>query len=108
MTALRDPVLGERARLALRVDAGGRKRQKLLVLLAAYADVGVTDPPLKALMRRMGMPVDWKSIRQTDVLLRCLEAQGLVRVDWARGRPQRNRYELLFTHNGDEAGEQGS
>jgi SOS-response transcriptional repressor LexA len=94
VTALRDPILGERARRALLVDAGGRKRRKLLVLLAAYADAGVEDPPLQALMGRAGI----RSSRQADALLRALEEQGLIRVDWARGRPRRNHYELLITH----------
>jgi hypothetical protein len=91
VTALRDPVLGELARRALCVDAGGRKRRKLLVLLAAYADAGVEDPPLQALMRRAGIPTAHKA----DALLRTLETQGLIRVDWAAGRPRRNHYELL-------------
>lgn len=96
-TATADPIFGEQARLALRVDAGGRKRRKLLVLLAAYADAGVSDPPVRALMDRAGID----DVRVVDQLLRMLEKQELIHVDWARGRPQRNRYELVFT---EEAG----
>jgi hypothetical protein len=93
-------VLGERARLALRTDAGGRKRQKLLVLLAAYADAGET-PTVRVLIERMGgdLPDRWHGhrVRRVDALLRSLEDQGLIRVDWRpAGTTQRNRYELLF------------
>lgn len=95
------PILGEKARLALQVDAGGRKRRKLLVLLAAYADAGISDPPMRELMGRTGID----DVRQVDQLLRMLAKQGLIHVDWAHGRPQRNTYELLFAGELNGAGE---
>ena len=97
MTALRDPILGERAKLAMRTDAGGHKRQKLFVLLAAYADAGEAHPPVRALLSRMGMGQTLREVHQIDALLGALEKQGLIRVEWSpRGSHRRNRYALTI------------
>jgi hypothetical protein len=60
------------------------------------------------LMARAGIPLGWEGARKADALLRALEAQELIHVDWAPPRSgRRNRYELLFTrhHNGREVEE---
>lgn len=92
MTALKDPILGKTAKLAMRTHAGGHERQKLLVLLAAYHDAG-EQPTVNALTARLGLTPG-----QTHSLLRALERQGLIRVQWAPPKSwRRNEYQLLFS-----------
>jgi DNA-binding transcriptional ArsR family regulator len=79
---------------AARTPVGGDKRRRLLCLLAAYADVGVDDPPIRSLSRRLRLPVP-----TIDELLKQLERDGLVSIRWKAGQPnteghRRNRYEL--------------
>jgi DNA-binding MarR family transcriptional regulator len=81
----------------MRVDAGGTKRLKLLVLIAAYADAGEPSPAAGTLAARMQLPVP-----AVDQLLAALERQGLVEV--VRGdvtKHERNTYRLRLT--GDAA-----
>jgi hypothetical protein len=93
--ALPDPVLGPLAKRAMRVDPGGNKRRKLLVLIAAYADAGEPSPPVKALARRLGI----RKVQDVDHLLRRLARDGHVEVAWRASEPgpggaRRNVYRL--------------
>jgi hypothetical protein len=81
------PVLGTLARQAMRVDAGGGKRRKLLTLVAAYADAGEASPSLRTLAS--GLKVNWQS---AEALLKLLERDGFLEVAWRQGRDQRNVY----------------
>jgi DNA-binding PadR family transcriptional regulator len=90
------PVLGPLAKQALQLKLEGRKRRKLLVLLAAYADADV-QPSARMLRERMGDV----SAGQVDALLKALERDGLIRVGWRAGPGEdpfhrRNTYELLM------------
>ena len=51
-----EPVLGSRARAAARTNVGGVKRQKLLTLIAAYADAGEQSPSMTELSGRLREP----------------------------------------------------
>jgi hypothetical protein len=75
------PVLGPRARAAMKIDAGGRVESKLLILLAAYADAGEASPTVVELAKRMRLRV--KSI---DRVLDLLVAARLIEVEWAGGK----------------------
>ena len=89
-----NPVAGSTFRRVAALPVEGHKRRKLLCLLAAYADAGEPNPPVRILAQRLHLPV-----RKVDALLRRLEADGYLRV--ARERDQRNRYELLLGRGGE-------
>ncbi len=84
------PVLGERARSALRVSAGWKKRHRaLLVLLAAFGDAGERSPAARDLAGRLGVDVP-----TLDIALQALAARGAI---WVVRRPrQLNVYVLRF------------
>lgn len=84
--------LGPLARAAAQIDVGGTKRQKVLVLLAAYQDAGVTNPPIRALCERTGFRAE-----HTLRLLERLETDGIIAVQWGDHRKnERNQYVLNF------------
>jgi DNA-binding MarR family transcriptional regulator len=90
MTATRtapEPIAGPLFRRACQVPVEGRKRRKLLALVAAHHDAG-HDPSVRELARRMGL--DW---RKVDALLRRLEEDGWLATE-QRPRPEPNRYVL--------------
>jgi DNA-binding PadR family transcriptional regulator len=77
---------------ALRATVEGAKRRRLLVAIAAYQDEG-HQPSVTELADRAKL-TGW---RQVDILLRALEAEGLLEVDWSPPRRQgrrRNVYRL--------------
>lgn len=82
MSARQRPAFGDRARAAMRVDAGGRKRRALLVLIAGYRDAGVLDPSIRELARDAQLPR-----RVASDLVDRLERDGLVAIE--RGDPRR-------------------
>lgn len=92
-----DPVLGPHARATMKWTAShlppdSIRRRKLLVLLAAYADAGVADPPFSLLMPRLKV-----GPFKLDHLLKRLELDGLLAIDWGdKDAQQANRYQLLF------------
>jgi hypothetical protein len=86
---LPEPILGPLAKRAMRIGAGGKKRLKLLVLLAAYADAGEPSPPARVLAERLEINID-----ALDGLLRQLERDGYLTVAWRKGADRRNVYTL--------------
>jgi hypothetical protein len=95
-TQARRPVAGPRFRRAAALPIQGEKRRRLLSLLAAWADVGETSPPMRDLVKRLG-----HTPKKMDQLLASLAADGWIAVEWAgpgrpgnRGGPCRNRYTL--------------
>jgi hypothetical protein len=81
------PVLGKRAQAAMRTDVGGRKRLKVLVIIAAFADAGRTDPTIRELAERTKLP------RNTVVqLIEKLEEDGHLAIAPKDGAG--NRYAL--------------
>jgi len=96
MTERPKPVRGERFERAARLPIEGRKRRRLLALLAAYADASL-EPSVNQLATTLKLDP-----RKIDALLDALERDGWIRVEWAgTGRPgrrsapgRRNRYEL--------------
>lgn len=79
--------LGSAARAAMRMPVGGHKRQKVLVLIAAYIDAGRDDPSIRELAERAKL----HRVAVVAVVDR-LECDGWLRVQRAAGR--RNRYSL--------------
>jgi DNA-binding MarR family transcriptional regulator len=73
----------------MRTNPGGRKRLKLLVLLAAYADAEEPSPPARALAERLGI-----QISDLDRLLKRLQRDGYLTVAWRKGPNERNVYTL--------------
>ena len=97
-TTEKQPVLGERAKLALRVTEkwGDRTDRKVLVLLGAFADAGERSPFALDLAERIGIDV-----KTLDRKLGALAADGWL---WTIRRPKtRNVYVLRFA--GDEVPE---
>jgi DNA-binding MarR family transcriptional regulator len=84
-----EPVLGPLAKRAMRTDVGGKKRLKLLVLIAAYADAGEPSPAAQTLAERVGV-----DIPTFDALLKRLQRDGHLKVARQKGRQRRNVYEL--------------
>jgi hypothetical protein len=90
-----EPIAGERFRRAATLDIEGAKRRKLLCLLAAYADAGEPSPPMRELVRRLGLP----KRTNIDGLLKLLERDGFLRVRWgSQERDERNVYDLRLPH----------
>jgi hypothetical protein len=83
------PVLGPQARRAMRLDTGGGKRLRLLVLLAAFADAGEPSPSAKTLRERLGV-----DIKTLDALLKRLECDRFLEVAWRSGPNGRNVYRI--------------
>ncbi len=97
-TTERQPVLSERAKLALVVTEkwDDRTTRKLLVLLGAFADTGERSPFARDLAVRLGIDVG-----TLDAKLGRLAADGWI---WTIRRPKtRNVYILRFA--GDEVPE---
>ena len=85
------------ARRVLAADIEGRKRKRVLAVIAAYEDEGhapsVREIAVRAkLVRSDGRP----AIHLALAVLRRLEADGLLRVTWAQPGRARNRYEVLL------------
>lgn len=80
----------------LTAEIEGRKRKRVLASIAAYHDEGDT-PSVRQIGRRAKLTgVDGHvKVRLVLTLLQRLEADGLLRVDWAQP-PERNRYEVLI------------
>jgi len=85
------PVLGPQAKQAMRTDCGGKKRLKLLVLIAAYADAGEASPRAMTLCERLGIDMG-----TFDQLLARLQKDGFLKVHRRTGPNRRNRYELFL------------
>jgi DNA-binding MarR family transcriptional regulator len=97
--ALPEAVLGPLAKRAMRVDCGGKKRLKLLVLLAAYADAGEPSPPARVLAERLGIQVP-----DLDRLLKALQRDGHLKVAWRAGeRGKSGARKNVYTLHLDEA-----
>ena len=86
------PVLGKRARLALKLTAGwsSKRDRSVLVLLAAYSDAGEPSPFAREIADRIGIDVR----PDFDQILGRLAGGGLL---WTVRRPdERNIYVLRF------------
>jgi DNA-binding PadR family transcriptional regulator len=82
-----EPILGSQARRAMRLDVGGKKRLKLIVLLGAYLDANEPSPSAQTLSERLGI-----DIRTLDALLKLLQRDGFLEIAWQKGRNRRNVY----------------
>jgi hypothetical protein len=71
---------------------GGNKRKRLLALLAAFADAGEERPPVRLLARQARLG----SRKAVVQLLKQLEEDRWIRVSWASGYGERNRYRLTL------------
>ncbi len=101
--ALPEPVLGPLAKRAMRTDTGGKKRLRLLVLIAAFADAGGVSPPARGLCRRLGI----EKVKDLDHLLKALARDGHLEVGWRAGEPgksggRKNIYRLRFGERNGE------
>ena len=74
--AARELTLGPLARAALRLPAGGAKRRKVLVMVAAYADAGERSPSITQLARGTKLS-RWVVLNVIDRL----QADGLLIVE---------------------------
>lgn len=88
----------------VRLPIEGRKRKLLLAAIAAFQDEG-HPPSVRELIARTKLGVELrhhKAIRQIDGLLKRLEADGYLRIEWAPADQtgpdpkQRNRYEVIL------------
>ena len=83
------PIAGARFKAAAKLPVTGTKRRKLVLAIAALQDAG-HEPSVRELAERIG--VDW---RKVDRLLRALEADGHLAIQWAPKRSgARNLYML--------------
>ena len=87
MTATNYP----RARRVLTADIEGGKRKRVLAVIAAYQDEG-DEPSVREIATRAKL----RGVPMLLALLRRLEADGLLRVEWATP-PARNRYDILLS-----------
>jgi hypothetical protein len=84
------PVLGPQAKAAARLPSGGGKRHKVLVLIAAFLDAGVEDPPIRVLAQRTRIPA-----ALVCEIVDALEAVGLLEITrGVKARGERNRYRI--------------
>jgi DNA-binding MarR family transcriptional regulator len=97
------PVLGPQAKQAMRLDVGGKKRLKLIVLLAAFIDGGEESPSAKTLCERLDL-----DIATFDALLKRLGGDGFLKVHWHKGRDRRNVYELTLPGHRDDRQRKGT
>jgi len=82
-------------RRVLAADIEGAKRKRVLAVIAAYHDEGHA-PSVRKIASRAKLPASRRDAGRVAIaLLRRLEADGLVRIDWATS-PARNRYEVLL------------
>lgn len=79
------------ARAVLAADIEGAKRKRILAVIAAYHDEG-REPSVREVASRAKV----RNIPTALALIRLLEADGLLRVEWAQP-PSRNVYEILLT-----------
>jgi len=79
-------------RRVLAADIQGAKRKRVLAVIAAYHDEGHA-PSLREIAERAKLRQGKGAVPILMALLRHLEADGLLRVDWA-SPPARNRYEV--------------
>jgi hypothetical protein len=83
------PIAGVRFKAAAALAIEGTKRRKLLCLIAAYQDAGHA-PSVRELAERID---GVRSVRQLDGLLRALERDEWLRVEWSsKGSRRRNVY----------------
>jgi len=95
-----EPIAGPLFRAALEVsltnDAHQRDNQKLLALIAAFADAGEPSPTVRDLAKRVGFAGKYW-IKKLDKRLRELERDGVLVVHWGdKSQLERNRYQLTF------------
>ena len=88
------------ARRVLAADIDGSKRKRVLAVIAAYHDEG-REPTVRDIGRRAKLVRADGHVKAKLVLmlLQRLEADGLLRVEWATP-PARNRYEVTLGHTG--------
>ena len=93
---IRRAARGRNFALAARLPVGGTKRRKVVAMLGAYADAGISDPSIRELAAgtRLPKPVVCKLVDK-------LEEDGLV--DIKRSRGERNVYTLLLGPEGEAA-----
>ena len=82
------------ARLVLEADIEGAKRRRVLAVIAAYRDEGHA-PSLREIADRAKLCQRKRAVPTLMALLRRLEADGLLRVDWASPLA-RNKYRVLL------------
>ncbi len=80
------------ARRVLAADIEGAKRKRVLAVIAAYHDEGL-KPSVREIAVRAKLRRGARDVPTLLTLLRRLEADGLLRVEWATP-PARNRYEV--------------
>lgn len=85
------------ARRVLAADVQGGKRKRVLAVIAAYHDE-CHAPSITEIATRAKIAGASRNARarMTLGLIRRLEADGLLRVEWA-SPPARNGYEIMFT-----------
>ena len=82
------------ARRMLAADIEGAKRKRVLAVIAAYHDEGHA-PGVREIAERAKLGRGAHDVPTLLALLRRLEADGLLLVEWATP-PARNRYEVLL------------
>ena len=94
----RAPTSGGRYPLARRVlaaDIEGRKRKRVMAVIAAFQDEGHA-PSCREIAERAKLPRGGRDVWLLLGLLRRLEADGLLQVTWAVPGQGRNGYEILL------------
>ena len=102
------PQMYSLARRVLAADVEGGKRKRILAVIAAYQDEGHA-PSVREIGARAKLtrPDGHVKRRAVLLLLQRLEADGLLRVEWATP-PARNRYELQVDRLADPRAERGA
>ena len=78
------------ARRVLKAEMKGVRHRRVLAVIAAYQDEGHA-PSLREIAKRAKVQ-DWGT---AQALIRSMERDGLVRVEWATNGVDRNLYEVL-------------
>jgi DNA-binding MarR family transcriptional regulator len=87
------------ARRVLAADIEGRKRKRVLAVIAAYLDEGHA-PSVREIAVRSKLRRGTRDVPTLMALLRRLEEDGLLRVERSTP-PARNRYEVLIDQLAD-------
>lgn len=86
-------------RRVLAAQIEGTKRRRVLAVIAAYCDEE-HQPSVREIAKRAKVARSLRDSRQAIALIRRLESDGLLRVEWAKP-PARNRYEIALSTERD-------